>query len=132
MATTPDEYIATLDEPRRGEIETLDALIHATLPDLERVLGAGMIGYGPYHYRYPSGREGDASLISLSSRKAHISLYVLCSEEGAYLAERYADRLPKASIGKSCVRFKRASDLDLDVLRELLTEAGRLGPPYAV
>jgi len=103
------------------------------LPDLERVLESEMIGHGPYHYhyRYASGREGDASLISLSSRRAHISLYVLCTDDGAYLAERYVDRLPKASIGKSCVRFKRTSDIDLDVLQELVAEAGRLGPSDA-
>ena len=76
----------------------------------------------------PAGRA--TSLIGLSSRKAYISLYVLCSEDGAYLTERYVDRLPKANIGKSCVRFKRTSDIDLDVLRELLAEAGRLGPPH--
>ena len=129
-AGTPDEYIASLDQPRRAEIEHLDALIRATLPDLERVVQPGGVGYGPYRYRYPTGREGEASLIGLSSRKAYISLYVLCSEDGAYLTERYVDRLPKANIGKSCVRFKRTSDVDLDVLRELLVEAGRLGPPH--
>ena len=91
-----------------------------------------MLGYGRFHYRYDSGREGDASLVALSSRKQYISLYVLCTDEGAYLAERYADRLPKASIGKSCVRFKRTDDLDLDVLRDLLAEAGRIGHPAAV
>ena len=56
---------------------------------------------------------------------------MLCTDDGAYLAERYVDRLPKASIGKSCVRFKRTSDIDLDVLRELVAEAGRLGPSDA-
>jgi uncharacterized protein DUF1801 len=91
-----------------------------------------MLGYGRFHYRYASGREGDASLIALSSRKQYISLYVLCTHDGGYLAEQYADRLPKASIGKSCVRFKRTADVDLDVLRELLTEAGRIGPAAAV
>ena len=54
---------------------------------------------------------------------------MLCSEDGADLTERYVDRLPKANIGKSCVRFNRTSDIDLDVLRELLVDAGRLGPP---
>lgn len=106
-------------------------LIHTTLPELERVLENGMIGYGPFHYRYASGREGDSFLLSLTSRKAHISLYVLCTFEGAYIAERYAGRLGKVSVGKSCVRFKRASDVDQDVLRELLVETGRLGPPDA-
>ena len=99
-------------------------------PTSSACVQSGGVGYGPYRYRYPTGREGEASLIGLSSRKAYISLYVLCSEDGAYLTERYVDRLPKANIGKSCVRFKRTSDIDLDVLRELLVEAGRLGPPH--
>jgi Domain of unknown function (DU1801) len=90
-----------------------------------------MLGYGRFHYRYESGREGDASLIALSSRKNYISLYVLCTDEGGYIAEQYADRLPKASIGKSCIRFKRTDDIDLDVLRELLADAGRIGSPSA-
>jgi hypothetical protein len=91
-----------------------------------------MLGYGRFHYRYESGREGDASLIALSSRKNYISLYVLCTHEGEYLAEQYADRLPKASIGKSCVRFKRIADVDLGVVRELIADAGRIGPAAAV
>ena len=89
-----------------------------------------MIGYGPFHYRYASGREGDAHLLALSPRKNYISLYVLCTTDGAYLAESYKDRLPKANIGKSCVRFKRPSDIDLDQLRALVAEAVRLGPPW--
>jgi hypothetical protein len=91
-----------------------------------------MLGYGGFRYRYASGREGDASLIALSSRKNYISLYVLCADESGYLAERYVERLPKASIGKSCVRFKRTDDVDLGVLRELLEDAGRIGPAAAV
>ena len=113
-------------------MEALDALIRDAAPGLDRVMASGMIGYGPYRYRYASGREGDASLISLSSRKRHISIYVLCTDDGAYLAERYVDRLPRADIGKSCVRFKRTADIDLEALRELVSEAARLGPADAV
>ncbi len=87
-----------------------------------------MIGYGRYRYRYETGREGETSMISLASRKQYISLYVFCATEGRYLAHSYVDRLPKASIGKSCVRFKRLADVDLDILEELLIEAGRIGP----
>jgi hypothetical protein len=125
---TPDEYIDALDEPRRGEIRELHELIRETAPDLEPHVGSGMLGYGPFHYRYASGREGDASLLALSSRKRYISLYVLCTTDGAYLAEQYVERLPKADIGKSCARFKRTADVDRDALRELIAEAARIGP----
>ena len=125
---TPDDYIDTLEEPRRGEVRALHELIRATAPDLEPHVASGMLGYGPFHYRYASGREGDASLIALASRKQYISLYVLCADEAGYLAERYADRLGKASIGKSCVRFKRTEDVDRGALAELIAEARRIGP----
>ena len=121
--STPAEYIAALDEPRRGEIAALDALIRATVPDWEPHMMSGMPAYGRYHYVYASGREGDAARVALASRKQYISLYVDCAHEGAYVAERYKDRLPKASIGRSCVRFKRLADVDQDVLRDLLREA---------
>jgi hypothetical protein len=124
------EFIDRLEEPRRGEIQMLHDLITEVAPDLEVQAGEKIIGYGPYHYRYASGREGDAHLIGLAPRKGSISLYISCTKDGAYLAESYVDRLPKASIGKSCVRFKRASDLDLATLRELIAEAATLGPPY--
>ena len=128
-ARTPEEYLAQLDEPRRGEMKALHDLISETLPDLEPHVASGMLTYGTFHYRYASGREGDSSLVSLASRKQYISIYVLCSIDGEYLAERYVDRLPKADIGKSCVRFRRNADVDLGVVRELIAEAGSLGPP---
>jgi hypothetical protein len=131
MAPTPDEHIARLDEPRRGEIQRLHDLIRETAPDLAVEAGERMIGYGLYRYRYATGREGDAHLIGLASNKRSISLYVFCVTDGTYLAERYLERLPKASIGKSCIRFKRVSDLDLDTVRQLISEAVRLGPPAA-
>ncbi|MDA0160481.1 DUF1801 domain-containing protein [Solirubrobacter ginsenosidimutans] len=124
------DFIERLDEPQRTEIRRVHDLITTVAPDLEVEAGEKIIGYGPYHYRYASGREGDAHLIGLAPRKGSISLYVSCTKDGAYLAESYVDRLPKASIGKSCVRFKRTSDLDLAILRELIAEAARLGPPY--
>jgi hypothetical protein len=125
---TPEEYIAALDEPRRSEIQGLHDLIRATLPDFEPHTRSGMIGYGEYHYRYATGREGDASIVALSSRKNYISLYVLCTVGDRYLAETYIDRLPGASIGKSCVRFKHAADVDMDVIRDLLVDAGENRP----
>ena len=125
---TPDGYIDGLEEPRRDDVRRLDELIRESLPGRERTLANGMLAYGPYRYRYATGREGDTSLVALASQKRYISLYVMCAADGQYLAERYAARLPKASVGKSCIRFKRTDDVDLGVLRELLAEADRIGP----
>jgi hypothetical protein len=118
---TPEEYIANLPEPRRSDIVALDKLISQTLPDLKREMGYG-IGYGPYHYKYASGREGDTHLISLASNKNYISLYVLAAKDGKYLAETYKDRLGKVSAGKSCIRFKKLADINQNVLLELLQQ----------
>lgn len=71
-------------------------------------------------------------MIALASKKRYISLYVACADEGVYVAERFAQRLPGADVGKSCVRFTRLKDVDLEILRELLEEAVRVGPVGAV
>jgi hypothetical protein len=132
-ADTPEQYLAEADEPRRSELVRLHELIRETLPELEPHMASGMVGYGHYHYRYASGREGDWFQIGLANRKTGISLYVVAeSEDGGYLAERYAERLPKASVGKSCVRFQRLDDVDLEVVRELLVQAGRRRPAGAI
>lgn len=127
----PQDYLDGLEEPRRSDMVALDALIRRTAPDLEPGMAGAMLGYGPFHYRYASGREGDATLLALASHKRYISLYVLCSVDGRYLAETFVERLPRASIGKSCVRFARLSDVDLDVITDLVREAARLGPAGA-
>ncbi len=54
---TPAKYIAAVDDKRRSDIAALDALIRKHAPKLEPVIMDGMLGYGPFHYRYASGRE---------------------------------------------------------------------------
>lgn len=128
-----DDYIAQIDEPRRSEIKELDALIVATVPKLERHLlgqmGSQMIGYGPYHYKYESGREGDTAIISLASQKRHISLYVMCVDNatGEYLPEQFEEQLGKVSVGKSCVRFTKLENIDRRALKALLKAAEKNG-----
>lgn len=126
-AKTPAEYLAALEEPRRAELIALDALIRKTAPKLEPVLQGGMLGYGPFHYRYASGREGDACKLALASNAQYVSLYCLAADEQGYVAERYREALPKAKIGKACVRFKRLSDLDQKVLVRLIRETAKTG-----
>lgn len=126
-ASTPEEYIAELAEPRRSDVAALHRLIRKTVPKLEPHIQAGMLAYGPFHYRYASGREGDWFRVGVASNKAYISLYACAADERGYVAERYKKQLPKASIGKSCVRFKRLADLDTAALTALLKETAKTG-----
>ena len=119
-ATTPEEYLAALDEPREREVRAVDELIRATAPDLEPHLQSGMLAYGRYAYRSKSGRSGEWFSIGLASQKRYISLYVMAADGERYLAETFKERLPKADIGRSCVRFKRLAELDRDALVELI------------
>ena len=131
-AATHEEYIERLAEPRRGEIRALHELIRRTAPQLEPTMEFGMLGYGKYHYHYASGREGDWQLVGVASNKNYISLYVTAAApDGGYLAETYKDQLPKASIGKSCIRFKRLGDVDQGVLERLVRNVAEVGPPSA-
>ncbi|MBI5689844.1 MAG: DUF1801 domain-containing protein [Verrucomicrobia bacterium] len=126
--TTPAAYLAALSEPRRSELKTLHAAIRRTAPRLKpHVAYAGtMIGYGPYHYKYASGREGDCPIVAISSRAQYISLYVLGHRGGKSLAEAAKARLGKVSVGKACIRFKKLTDLNLEVALELVREASAL------
>ena len=116
-----------VDDKRRSDIAALDALIRKHAPKLEPVIMGGMLGYGPFHYRYASGREGDACKLSIASNASYISLYCFASDAKGYVAERYVDRLPKASIGKACVRFKKLADLDEKALVALIKETAKMG-----
>lgn len=127
QVSTPKELIAQLEEPRRTEIQRLDRLIRQTVPKLEPHVMGKMLGYGRLHYKYASGREGDTAPIAVASHANYISIYACAADARGYVAERYKDRLPKANIGKSCVRFKRLDDLDLAALKALLVETSKTG-----
>ena len=86
---TPAEYIAAVDDKRRSDIAALDALIRTHAPELEPVIMGGMLGYGPFHYRYASGREGEACKLSIASNASYISLYCFAADAEGYVAERY-------------------------------------------
>lgn len=126
-AKTPNKYIALLDEPRKSQIQALHTLIRKTVPQLQPFIIAGMIGYGKMHYKSASGREGDWALIGLASQKQYISLYICAVKDGRYVADYCRKQLPKANIGKSCVRFRKIEDVDLEVIKKMMKEAARLG-----
>lgn len=124
---TPAEYIAAVDETRRPDIAALDELIRKHAPKLEPVIMGGLLGYGPFHYRYASGREGEACKLSIANNARSISLYCFAADANGYVAPRYADRLGKASVGKSCVQFKKLADVDEQALVALIKETAKTG-----
>lgn len=107
---------------------SLDAAIRKAVPQLKRHMAyAGtMIGYGPYHYKYASGREGDCPVIALSSRAQYISLYVTGCRNGKHIAEAAKAKLGKVSVGKACIRFKRLAELEVPAALDLVREASAL------
>jgi hypothetical protein len=82
--------------------------------------GPTIIGFGTYHYKYASGHEGDSLLIGFSPRKKEFSLYVITPEDEHKLL---LDKLGKFTKGKSCIYFKRISDLNLDILEMMCIAA---------
>ena len=128
---TPADYIASLPEERRSAIEALDKAIRKAAPKLKPHMTSGMLGYGPYRYKYSTGREGESAVIALASQKNHISVYICSTEGGEYLAEKNKDRLGKVSVGRSCIRFKKLENVDLQALANVVRQAAAFPPPMA-
>ena len=118
-----EEFIAEARPGRAELIAAVDATIRRAAPDLEVGRDGRFLGYGPFHYRYESGREGDTLVVSMMDGAQALSIYVMGTKEDTYLAEANADRLGKVSVGKSCIRVKRLEHLDLEALAELVAEA---------
>jgi len=125
-AKTVAEYFERIEEPRRTEVMAVHKMITKALPKLKPEIVVGMIGYGSYHFKYASGKEGDWPIIALASQKNYISVYVCASENGKYIAEKHRAELPKASIGKSCIRFRKTDDVDLKTLEKVVKEGYRV------
>lgn len=126
-ATTIDEYLAEATPERREILDKVDAAICAAVPNINKHFYYNMISWGLYKYKYASGREGEWPLIMLANQKNYISVYICAAEKDkGYLAENNKDRLGSVSVGKSCIRFKKLEDINLDVLAELCKKAERL------
>ena len=135
--TSPDEFLASLPDDVRDDMTTLDGVIAEAFAGDERVLWEGkfwggtqqhIIGYGAYRYKGRSGAEGEWFVVGLAAQKNYLSLYVNATVDGQYVGKVYAPRLGKVKAGSANLQFKRAADLDLDVLRELVTAAREAAP----
>ena len=82
--------------------------------------GSSIVGYGSYHYKYDSGREGDMCLTGFSPRKQRLSIYIM---PGFEQYETLMEQLGKHKIGKSCLYVNKLEDIDLNILRQLVKES---------
>lgn len=113
-------FLDTVENPvRRADADVLLELFERVTGEKPVMWGPAIIGYGSYHYRYESGREGDMCRAGFSPRKAALSLYLTCD------AARFADilsRLGKHKTGKGCIYVTKLADVDMAVLEELVRD----------
>jgi len=102
---------------RQRDGETLDALFQKVTGWQPRLWGSSIIGYGQYHYRYASGREGDFLATGFSPRKANLSIYIM---PGYQEYDEILARLGKHKTGKACLYINKLADIDMTVLAELI------------
>ncbi|MGD1888051.1 MAG: DUF1801 domain-containing protein [Cohaesibacteraceae bacterium] len=102
---------------RRDDAFVLDALLRRVTGWNPVMWGDSIVGYGRYHYRYESGREGDFLATGFSPRKANLSLYIM---PGYQDMQPLLDRLGKHKKSKACLYVTRLSNVDIDVLAEII------------
>jgi len=120
-ATNPLDFLNAIEDAqtRADCLSILQMMQDAT--DAEPVMwGPGIVGFGQYHYKSKSGREGDWFLAGFSPRKQNLSLYIM-SGFGRYA--ELMDKLGKYKTGVACLYIKRLADVDREVLRELIRES---------
>jgi hypothetical protein len=112
-----DAYINSLPEPRRADVKTLAKLMQSVSRQKPKMWGPSIIGFGSYHYRYESGREGDMPLICFSPRKSANVVYVCLSDKSLL------DNLGKHKLSGGCLHINKLSDVDPAVLKAVIADS---------
>ncbi|GGE27567.1 DUF1801 domain-containing protein [Sphingobacterium cellulitidis] len=115
------DFIDQLDneQKKQDSIELIKLMEEAT-GEKAKMFGPTIIGFGQYHYKYPTGHEGDAPLLGFSPRKAAISLYVYTGcEQHKHLLENFG----KYKMGKACIYVKKLSDVNIHVMKNMMKES---------
>jgi hypothetical protein len=117
QVSVADFIAAVPDETRRTDAGTICAMMQRLTGEAPKMWGPSIIGFGRYVYRYDSGRTGEMCRIGFSPRKAELVLYVL---DGNADQSDVLTRLGKHKSGKGCLYIKRLSEVDADVLEEIV------------
>jgi Domain of unknown function (DU1801) len=115
---SPASFIDGLpDESVRDDCRTLVKIMSKASGEEAKMWGSAIIGFGTYHFKYDSGREGDFLIVGFSPRKANLSLYLGCDlKANAKLFEK----LGRYKTSGGCLHIKRLADVDLKVLEQLV------------
>lgn len=118
-----DEFLESIeDEQKRGDAKKLRTLMEEVTGTPAKMWGGNIIGFDTYHYKYASGREGDWMVTGFSPRKNNLTLYLMDSYEFDAHKDSLA-KLGKYKTGKSCLYIGSLADVDMVVLRGLITNS---------
>src|SRR5215510_4410404 len=116
----PYDFIKKVDsEEKRKDSEELVGLMSSVTGKPPKMWGPTIIGFGKYHYKYESGREGEICLTGFSPRKPSLVLYIGPGLED----KKLMSRLGKYKTGKGCLYIKKLADIDRAVLKELVAKS---------
>jgi hypothetical protein len=108
------------DTQKRADARKVAAMMRKATGKRAKMWGTSIVGYGTYHYKYASGREGDFLMTGFSPRKQAVTVYVI---PGFSHFEPLMNKLGKYKTGKSCLYIKRLSDIDEKILEQLINRS---------
>ncbi len=118
------EFAKSIENPQmRADARKVASMMRRVTGKRAKMWGSSIVGYGTYHYKYDSGREGDFMLTGYSPRKQALTVYIM---PGFSTFGPLMKKLGKYKTGKSCLYIKRLSDVDEKVLEELIDRSVKL------
>jgi hypothetical protein len=110
------------DEKKKADSIEILSIMKEVTGEEPKMWGDSIVGFGSYHYKYASGREGDWFIAGFSPRKQNITLYLMCDIS---ILEDQLQVLGKYKTGKSCLYIKKLEDVDREVLKEMIRKTMR-------
>ncbi len=110
------------EQKRKDSFEIIKMMQQATKEE-PKMWGPAIIGFGSYHYKYESGREGDMPIIGFSPRKQSLTLYVGLGDDDS--ENPLLKKLGKHTTSKVCLYIKKLADVDRTVLQKLINESAK-------
>ena len=115
------EFLDNLgDSKRKEDCKIIMEVMENVTGEKPRMWGSSIVGFGTYHYKYPSGHEGDWFKTGFSPRKQNLTLYIMSGFEEY---DNLMSKLGKYKNGKSCIYIKQIEDIDLEILKQLIAES---------